>query len=195
MKQIVLLVTLLSFTYLAAAQTYKDSLELYQKNYVAQHQVVQGRDKEHIHFFPVDSSYHVKAKVEFVDDAPWVAFATSSGARKNYRVYAVLHFILGQEALTLNLYQSQDLLGQEKYRDYLFLPFADATNGHDSYASGRYLELREGDINGKETWIDFNKAYNPYCAYAKLYSCPIPPVENQLMVAIKAGEKMYSKIH
>ena len=178
-----------------AAQSYTDSMNLYQENYVAQHQVVQGKDKAYMHFFPVDPDYRVKATVNYVDQSPWVAFATSSGARKNYRVYAVLHFTLHQQSFSLNLYQSQDLLGQEKYKDYLFLPFTDSTNGNESYASGRYLELREGEIMNNSAWIDFNKAYNPYCAYVKYYSCPIPPAENHLEVPVRAGEKNFSKSH
>ncbi len=193
MKLIALVIIFLLKGMLVSGQSYSDSMKTYQENYVAQHQVVQGKDKGYMQFFPVDSSYRVKARVTYVDQSPWEAFATSSGARKNYRVYAVLNFRLQQDSFSLHLYQSQDLMGQAQYRDYLFLPFTDSTNGNESYASGRYLELREGEIIDNIAWIDFNKAYNPYCAYVKYYSCPIPPAANYLKCNIRAGEKNYAK--
>ncbi len=193
MKLIALCIFFLFAGMLVAGQSYSDSMNAYQANYVTQHQVVQGKDKGFMQFFPPDSSFRVMATVSYVDQSPWEAFATSSGARKNYRVYAVLKFMLHQESFSLNLYQSQDLMGQAQYRDYLFLPFTDSTNGNESYASGRYLELREGEIINNTALIDFNKAYNPYCAYVKYYSCPIPPAGNHLKYTIRAGEKNFAK--
>jgi uncharacterized protein (DUF1684 family) len=85
----------------------------------------------------------------------------------------------------LNVYQSHTLREKEGYKDYLFLPFTDLTNGNETYGSGRYIDLR---IPERETIIiDFNKAYNPYCAYNYGYACPIPPKENKLKVEIRAG--------
>ncbi len=77
------------------------------------------------------------------------------------------------------------------FENYLFLPFTDLTNGNGTYGGGRYidLEIPKGDT----MVIDFNKSYNPYCAYNGKYSCPIPPKENDLNIAIKAGVKNYSK--
>ena len=69
----------------------------------------------------------------------------------------------------------------------LFLPFQDSSA--DSYGGGRYLDIRTGDIRDGKLVLDFNRCYNPYCAYKEGYSCPIPPVENRLPVAIEAGEK------
>jgi uncharacterized protein (DUF1684 family) len=94
----------------------------------------------------------------------------------------------------LTIYQSQSLLGLDEYKDYLFLPFADDSNEDSTYESGRYLDLRLGDIAGDIIRIDFNKAYNPYCAYVSdKYNCPIPPVENRLPVRLEAGEKRFLK--
>ena len=73
--------------------------------------------------------------------------------------------------------------------DYLFLPFKDLTNGKKSYGAGRYLDFKLADL--KEPIIDFNLAYNPYCAYNKDFSCPIPPRENHLAIALPAGEKKW----
>lgn len=96
--------------------------------------------------------------------------------------------------MQLNLYQSQDLLQNEQYKTYLFLPFTDATTGKESYHAGRYIDLKMEDIIDGKVVIDFNKAYNPYCAYVTgRYNCPIPPSENNLSIAIIAGEKDYQQ--
>lgn len=82
----------------------------------------------------------------------------------------------------------------EKYKNHLFLPFTDLTSGEETYDNGRYIDLETVDIKNKTVEIDFNKAYNPYCAYVSYtYNCPIPPKENYLPVAILAGEKNYGK--
>ena len=88
---------------------------------------------------------------------------------------------------TLNVYQSQQLSTDPDYADYLFVPFTDATNGESTYPSGRYLDLHIPQ--GETVLLDFNRAYNPYCAYNARYSCPIPPAENHLEIPIKAGVK------
>ncbi len=81
-----------------------------------------------------------------------------------------------------------------KYKDYLVLLFSDATTGKETYEAGRYIDFTTGDIKNNMLVIDFNKAYNPYCAYEKgKYNCPIPPIENKLSIAITAGEKIYDK--
>jgi uncharacterized protein (DUF1684 family) len=80
---------------------------------------------------------------------------------------------------------------ESDYRDYLFLPFIDQTNGEETYGGGRYVDLRipEGDT----LIIDFNKAYNPYCAYNKKYSCPLVPAVNELKTSVTAGVKAFRK--
>jgi uncharacterized protein (DUF1684 family) len=83
-----------------------------------------------------------------------------------------------------------------EYKDHLFLPFTDLTSGEETYTAGRYIDLSFEDIIDNKVVIDFNKAYNPYCAYVSgKYNCPIPPRENTLSVAILAGEKNYGKEH
>ena len=76
---------------------------------------------------------------------------------------------------------------EKEYKDYLFLPFRDGTSRKESYGGGRFLDLKKP--KGKTIHIDFNLAYNPYCAYSHRYTCPIPPPENELTIEIKAGEK------
>jgi uncharacterized protein (DUF1684 family) len=112
---------------------------------------------------------------------------TSTGRRPLYRKYGVLEFVLDGKPQQLTVYQSLDLLKTAKYRDYLFVPFTDRTNGHGSYGGGRYLDLSRQQVVGGQMILDFNRAYNPYCAYQTGYSCPVPPPENRLATEIKAG--------
>jgi peptide deformylase len=93
----------------------------------------------------------------------------------------------------LNVYQSVALFQNPAYKNHLFLPFLDLTNGQESYSGGRYIDLSTDDIKGNNVEIDFNKAYNPYCAYSNGYRCPVPPVENNLETKIMAGEKAFHK--
>ena len=82
----------------------------------------------------------------------------------------------------------------DQYKNHLFLPFTDVTTRVETYESGRYIDLETSEIVNNEVVIDFNKAYNPFCAYVSgVYNCPIPPKENRLSVAIRAGEKTYEK--
>ncbi len=142
-----------------------------------------------LEFFPIDSTYKVTAKfIRTPDEEPFEMTTTTS--RKSIEVkYGEVHFTLKDTTLTLNVYQNVKLKLTDQYKNYLFLPFTDKTNGKESYGGGRYigLEIPKGDT----IIIDFNKAYNPYCAYNPKYSCPIPPRENDLSVAIKAGVKAY----
>jgi hypothetical protein len=106
-----------------------------------------------------------------------------------YKKFAEALFVINGINCKLNIYQNIDLTKKPNYEDYLFLPFTDLTNGDESYGGGRYIDLKVSDSD--TIIIDFNKAYNPYCAYNHKYSCPIPPAENTLSVEIKAGVKKY----
>ncbi|ANH81918.1 hypothetical protein A8C56_13905 [Niabella ginsenosidivorans] len=180
----------------AAQTTYRDSLERFLKNYVKEHQVVPEVDKKYFRFFPVDEQYRVVADFTPATDTAWFEIPTSSGKNKKYRAYGRLHFSINGQQLELTVYQSHFLMQYNQYWNYLFLPFKDATNGKETYETGRYLDLKTTDIKNNRLTLDFNKAYNPYCAYvATGYSCPVPPKENHLPVAIKAGEQKFAKPH
>lgn len=112
---------------------------------------------------------------------------TSTKKPQHYRKYGELRFQLNGKQRRLSVYQSLALLKVPEYADYLMVPFTDKTNGFSSYGGGRYLDLRFADVQSGRVLLDFNKAYSPYCAYSTGYSCPIPPAENQLPVAIRAG--------
>jgi uncharacterized protein (DUF1684 family) len=104
-----------------------------------------------------------------------------------------LTFRVHDTALHLFVYQLQFLLGKEDTKNDLFVGFTDLTSAADTYGGGRYIDCVIGDIHDGVMVLDFNKAYNPYCAYTTGYNCPIPPKENDLPVAILAGEKNYGK--
>jgi uncharacterized protein len=195
MKKNILIPLALFACRLSFAQSgYQDSLQLYLDKYVKDHEVVKEADKKYIRFFPIDETYRVKAKFERAKENNWFVIPTTGKERKFYRVYGTVSFTLQGTPLKLNLYQAQNLMADPEYKDYLLLLFTDETSGTDSYEGGRYLDFTVKDIKNNELLIDFNKAYNPYCAYEKdKYNCPIPPKENALPVAIKAGEKTYSK--
>jgi hypothetical protein len=116
---------------------------------------------------------------------------TNTDRLSRERVYGVLTFELQGQTYQLNVYQGEDSITSEDQQDYLFLPFLDNTNGETTYGGGRYIDLKipEGDI----IVVDFNKAYNPYCAYNENYSCPIVPRVNYLDTNIQAGVKAYKK--
>jgi len=110
-----------------------------------------------------------------------VRMATSAGEEQVYQRYGVVRFRVDGEAAQVVLYASDD-------SDVLFIPFRDATSGHETYGAGRYLEVH---AHGDDVTIDFNYAYNPNCAYDPAWSCPLPPAENWLKVPIRAGEKAF----
>lgn len=138
-------------------------------------------------FFPINYAARVEAR--FVRDSLAAPFAmeTSTQRRPMYRKYGDVFFTLHGQELKLSIYQNLELTQREGYQDYLFVPFTDQTNGHTSYGGGRYLDLRLGQIQNERVVLDFNRAYNPFCAYGGQYSCPVPPAENRLPIAIAAG--------
>ena len=194
MIRYIIIVLLTSSFLVSRAQTsYIDSMNVYLQNYVQGHDVVQGDDKKNMQFYAPSQTYRVAARFEKAENGAWFEMPTSGKMKKIYRVYGSIHFHLHDTLLRLNVYQSQSLMTTEKYRDHLFLPFTDATSGTETYASGRYIDLSLSDIKNGTLLVDFNKAYNPYCAYVSgRYNCPIPPKENALAVFIKAGEKNYA---
>lgn len=179
-----------------AQDAYKDSIDHFITDYVKNHQVVTGADKQYFRFFPVNKQYRVTARFQKEAKSDWVSVPTSNGKPKQYRIYGWLLFTLNGKPQKLAVYQSQLLLQKEEYFDYLFLPFKDATNSKESYEAGRYLDLKTTDIKNDSVVLDFNKAYNPYCAYVSTgYSCPFPPKENHLKIAVNAGEKQFAREH
>lgn len=144
-------------------------------------------------YFPVDKAYRVTADVTLLVGEETFKMPTYDGTSNPYKRYAILNFTINNRPYQLTVYQSAALFQNPQYKNHLFLPFLDLTNGQESYSGGRYIDLSTDDIiNGKAT-IDFNTAYNPYCAYSNGYRCPVPPQENILETKIMAGEKAFHK--
>lgn len=142
-------------------------------------------------FYPISEKFFVNAKFVRTPDEKPFEMPTTTSRKPIYVKYGEAHFSIDGKHFKLNIYQSQDLKKIDKYKDALFLPFTDLTSGVESYGGGRYVDLKipEGDMIA----IDFNTAYNPYCAYNHKYSCPVPPQENDLKIEIKAGVKKFKK--
>lgn len=196
MKIIFPLASLLLFVQGYSQASYQDSINTFLKTYVTNHEVVKGEDKKFMRFYPVNKAYRVVASFAPSSSTGWLTFKTSGPKNKVFKLYGTLSFVLNGKACRLNAYQSQELMTNAEYKNYLFLPFTDSTTGNETYASGRYLDLNTTDVGNGKVVLDFNKAYNPYCAYVSgVYNCPVPPKENALPVAVKAGEKAFGKAH
>jgi len=138
-------------------------------------------------FFAIDLKFRVVAKLKVTNNSPFFVMKTTGPRVNEERVYGLLEFSLQGKNFQLPVYQSSRLMKTQEYKDYLFFPFTDLTNGNESYYGGRYIDLRIPER--EEIVIDFNKGYNPYCAYASGFSCPIVPKENHLELRITAGIK------
>lgn len=143
-------------------------------------------EKEHfegLEFYPIDETYRVVASIERLPVGQFFPLNMTDGSTQQYQKYGYAIFeLLGSEHQLL-------LLRNTRERNNLFLAFTDLTNGKDSYGGGRYLDLEYNNTGRLQ--IDFNKAYNPYCAFSAQYVCPVPPSENHMDIPIPAGEKTY----
>lgn len=133
-------------------------------------------------YFHENTLLRFEVPMEMIDPPGYVNMITSTGDRRDYLHKARLHFrVEGQDAI-LQVYE-------DAFGGY-FLPFVDATAPQETYGAGRYLEPEE--VSPGVLLVDFNLAYNPFCAYNNRWSCPIPPVENRLSLRIEAGEKKFN---
>jgi uncharacterized protein (DUF1684 family) len=144
-------------------------------------------------YYPPDPAFRVQAAVVPFANPEVVRLATSTGEVRPQQRYAELRFRIGDRDLRLTGFADPGV----HHTHELFVPFRDATSGKETYGAGRYLEVDvEHGADGTETAeIDFNLAYNPYCAYSEFYSCPVPPPENTLSAPIPAGERTYGEGH
>lgn len=188
----------LTITACAHAQTYKDSIETYRKQYVKElladkRSPIKAADVKYMHFFPADHAYCVWGDVTLSPGSKPFLINTHSGKQKPFKEYGTITFKIKDTMQTLHIYQMVDMMSGKPTSDELFVPFNDMTNYETTYAGGRYIDLFEKDMVNNQLLIDFNKCYNPYCAFADGFSCPIPPDENHLKIAVTAGEMMFSK--
>jgi len=146
-----------------------------------------------LNYYPVDKKFRVTAAFTRTPSEKLFQMPTSSGRTKKFVKFGVLKFKISGKALALSVYQIDREIAAKfpEYADLLFIPFKDLTNRTDTYGGGRYIDIRTPA--GKSVILDFNLAYNPNCAYGgEKWNCPIPPSENSLNLAVKAGEKRFA---
>jgi len=136
-----------------------------------------------LRYYPPDPAYTVAAVLRLGQERPVVLMPTSTGTIRKYERVGVLEFTFQGENLSLGAF----IEAGTREIEGLFVPFVDATSGTETYPAGRYLDIPPTTTGLYE--IDFNRAYNPYCAYNATYECPYPPPSNRLKVEIRAGEK------
>lgn len=140
-------------------------------------------------FYPIDEKYIIEANLVRQNSPLFFTLETSTSRRPEYRIWGIASFTLNGVECSLTIYQSKKLMNTIDYGDYLFLPYSDLSNGETTYNGGRYVDLRIVDED--VITIDFNKSYNPYCAYSDRFSCPKVPSENSLDVLVEAGVKQF----
>lgn len=137
-----------------------------------------------LNYFPPDPNFRFEAKLQRIAKPESVIMTTSKGTRQLFNRVGYFDLAIEGKPVKLFAYQSA-----EREDPSLFIPFRDETSGPESYGAARYLDL---EVEHDDQYaVDFNLAYNPYCAYSEDYVCPLPPTENWLKVAVRAGEKKY----
>ena len=196
MKTIIYLITFLS-PLLCVSQSIEQQIQSYRQEQIKEmvkddFGPLRKDQVEYLEFFPAKQDYVVTAELEPLFNEPIFRMPTYDGTSNEYKRYGILHFEVNGQKLSLTAYQSVALFQNPVYKDHLFVPFMDDTNGKSTYEGGRYLDLSVKDIISGKIKIDFNKAYNPYCAYSNGYRCPQPPKENIInAIEIQAGEMKY----
>lgn len=140
---------------------------------------------EALAYYPADARWAITGGIARLPSPEPIMMGTSTGEPRRQVRYARLSLATPNGPVTLYAYKDAG----HSHGGTLFIPFRDATSGTDTYGAGRYLDLDEPE--GDEIVVDFNLAYNPYCAYSESYSCPLPPAENWLKIAVTAGEKSF----
>lgn len=140
----------------------------------------QRRNFAGLEYFPENDTLELEIQVERLFDQQPMQMQTSTGGVQAYIRYGKFKFEVDGQPAELTIYQNEN---------GYFLPFVDSLAGKETYPAGRYLEPEP--LPGDRFLVDFNVAYNPYCAYNEMWSCPITPAENRLKVPIRAGEKLF----
>lgn len=140
----------------------------------------QKKDFHGLNYFEESDALRLEVKVDELPDKEEFAMQTSTGSVQMYSRFGRFKFMVDGNEVELTIYQNEN---------GFFLPFIDSLAGKETYPAGRYLEPEP--LPGGRFFVDFNLAYNPYCAYNEMWSCPITPAENRLKVAVRAGEKIF----
>jgi uncharacterized protein (DUF1684 family) len=198
MKKVIALLMMMQFGFgFAQAQFDLASVEKFQKGMNAEYADAKTSpllpdDLKSFHgldFYPANELFFVVAKFIRTENEQPFEMKTTTARKPVYVKYGEAHFRIDGQDFKLNIYSNIELSKKKEYKDYLFLPFSDLTCGNESYIGGRYLDLEipQGDT----ILIDFNRSYNPYCAYNPKYSCPKVPLENDLKIEIRAGVQKF----
>ena len=170
---------------------YEDKIALYRheraeffRNAPSSPFITQKVSFAYLDYFPINKDFRVKAVYKRNDVFDTLSLATSTGSMDKFLIVGKAIFQIQNEPQELLVLESTLTSGGA-----LFLPFQDKTSGETTYGGGRYLDVFAP--KGNSIMLDFNKSYNPYCAYTDGYTCPFPPKENRLTVAIEAGEKEF----
>ncbi len=140
-----------------------------------------------LNYFPINAALSFRLKLNRYPVPARIRMATNTGEVREGLRYGYFEFNVEGQTCRLQAYRMDE--NDNPGQAYLFIPFRDATNGKETYGGGRYLDLPENTSGVYD--LDFNRAYNPFCAYGGDFSCPTPPDENKLAVPINAGEKKY----
>ncbi len=181
---------------LQACSAIRADVQEYRKTYEAgfvhnPRSPLDSSDIRYLDYFPPSRKAVINARFTQTPDAEPFEMPTYSGVTRTYRKYGVAQFSWENDLVSLALYENMTYLQNPLYKDYLFLPFKDGTNGEMTYGGGRYLNASKEDAADGWITIDFNQCYNPWCAYSDGFNCPIPPAENHLPFELRAGEKKY----
>ena len=162
--------------------------------FLSAHSPLEKKDIEEfkgLKYFAINPEYKLDAIFKKNKKPKSFKMKTSTERLPVYLVYGTIEFTISGQKFILNVYQSKDLLRKPGLENYLLIPFTDETSGNETYGGGRFLDftIPKSEIVN----IDFNLAYNPYCAYSHKFSCPIPPKENHLKIKIESGEKVFKE--
>lgn len=191
-------VIIVFFSLSLIGQTYEESIELHREAYKEkflkyEQPPLDAEGLDNISFYEAKSDFQLDCRVEFnANNKEVVTISTYAGNQKQYLKYARFTCPLNQDSIRLIAYKSIKHLRHPVYSKLLFIPFKDLTNGEETYGGGRYIDFPIDHIIDGKAILDLNKAYNPWCAYADGYNCPIPPFDNHLKIKIEAGEKNYT---
>ncbi len=150
-------------------------------------------ETKYLDFFEPNELFKVEAKFTLTKNPKEFDMPTYAGTTKKFIEYGKLSFSLENQNFQLPVYTNLALNSKPEFKNHLFLPFTDWTNNETTYGGGRYIDLQKQDIEDGILILDFNKAYNPYCAFKDGYRCPVPPKANHLEVEINAGERKFKK--
>ncbi|MDQ4139025.1 MAG: DUF1684 domain-containing protein [Bacteroidota bacterium] len=141
-----------------------------------------------LNYYPADRKFRIDADYELLPNPDTIRIPMTTGNSEAYLRFAKVHFNLEGQRVGLTLFLKADAEDST-----FFVPFTDRTNGSETYEGGRFMDIPKPAPGEELITLDFNKAYNPFCVFNYNYSCPIPPAENRLPIAVKAGEKSYAK--